>query len=263
MILIFDFFLNDSLSFFCRHRCLVRWAEGEKLYSRLWNENEINRIGVQMNCFNDTKPKEIHRKIRDLSHLHHWKGTEFRAFLLYYGIVILKGNIPSDEYDNFLWLFCAVTICCADKYRQNLPKARELFVEYIEMYSEIYGPCKVSSNVHNLCHVVDDVERFGCLDTISAYDFENRLHHIKLNIKQCNKPLQQIARRLTEQTNTQTPLKNLDKADFEPIYDKKKFIAGDSNPKYNVISMESFILSNIRNGDKYFLSNRTHVLSLF
>lgn len=249
--IIFDSFL---------HRCLVRWAKGEKLYRRLWNEVEINRINTRMDCFNDTKPKELHRKIRDLSCISHWKGTEFRTFLLYFGIVLLKGTIPMEEYECFLYLFCAVTICSTDKYRPTLAVARAIFVDFIEMYTSIYGACKISSNVHNLCHVVDDVERFGSLPTISTYTFENQLHLIKLNIKQCNKPLQQVARRLIERSNNQVPLANLSKVDFKPILNKQFLLAGDVVPKYKEILMESYILSSVGNKNRYFLSSTKEIV---
>lgn len=103
-----------------------------------------------------------------------------------------------------------ITICSTNSYKRFLPKARELFLEYIEEYAEIFGIHTVSSNVHNLCHVVDDVERFGELYGLSAYPFENELHHIKLLLQQCNKPLQQVARRLGE------------RSELRPKYNPKK-----------------------------------------
>lgn len=172
---------------------------GEKrFFRRLFSENVISVIDERLSQYNRFRPKEIHRKIRSLNHIKYWKGTEFRVFLLYVGMVAVKDVLPQNEYEHFLILITAVIICSSDSYKHYLPKARELFIEYIELYIEIYGIHSVSSNVHNLCHVVDDVERFGPLDKISAYEFENELHNIKMLLKQCNKPLEQIARRLTE-----------------------------------------------------------------
>lgn len=113
-------------------------------------------------------------------------------------MVALEGFLPQKEYEHFLTLISAVTICSSDAYKLYIPKARELFIEYIQNYTEIYGKHSISSNVHNLCHIVNDVIDFGPLEKLSAYEFENELHHIKLMIKQCNKPLEQTARRLTE-----------------------------------------------------------------
>lgn len=119
---------------------------------------------------------------------------------MYAGMVILKDFVPMDEYELFLKLVCAVTICSTKTYAPYLPLARELFIEYINGYIDIYGLDSVTSNIHNLSHVVDDVEYLGDLSTISAYKFENSLHLIKLLLKQCNRPLEQLVRRLNERS---------------------------------------------------------------
>lgn len=95
-------------------------------------------------------------------------------------------------------LFCAVTISSCKYYKPYLPLARTLFLEYIEGYINCYGLDTITSNVHNLSHIVDDVETFGDLSQISAYKFENSLHQLKMLVKQCNKPLEQAVRRLCE-----------------------------------------------------------------
>lgn len=98
----------------------------------------------------------------------------------------------------FLKLFCAVIICSSSVYRTYLPLARQLFIDFIENHIEIHGESSITINIHNLSHVVDDVEMFGPLYTISAYEFENCLYQIKLKRKQCSKPLQQVACRVSE-----------------------------------------------------------------
>ena len=53
--------------------------------------------------------------------------------------------------------------------------------------------------MHSLVHVCDDVRRFGALDEFSAFPFENTLGRMKRMLRNGNKPLQQICRRLSEQ----------------------------------------------------------------
>lgn len=125
--------------------------------------------------------------------------------LLYIGIVELKNFLPSHEYQLFLKLVCAVRICFTKAYAQFVPLARDLFIEYIEGYIDIYGIEHVTSNIHYLSHIVDDVEKLGDLSTINAYEFENSLHHMKMLIKTCKYPLEQISRRLHEQFLHQKP----------------------------------------------------------
>lgn len=170
-----------------------------KTKDKLWNDRQINQISASLVQNNHTLPHEIHRSIRSLKHIHFWKATEYRTVLLYIGIVTLKNFIPANKYQLFLKLVCAVRICFTKAYAQFVPLARQLFIEYIEGYIDIYGIENVTSNDHYLSHIVDDVEKLGDLNTINAYEFENSLHHMKLLIKQCNRPLEQITRRLHEQ----------------------------------------------------------------
>lgn len=55
-------------------------------------------------------PREFSRKCRSLTELERWKATEFRLFLLYIGIVALKGPVSCDQYRHFLLLFIAIYI---------------------------------------------------------------------------------------------------------------------------------------------------------
>lgn len=95
--------------------------------------------------------------MRGLDCIAHWKGTELRTFLHYLGIVVLKDHLTTEAYQHFLLLFCAVTICTSKRYFNTLPTARAMLLLFIEMFGEIYGEHCITSNVHNLCHLVDDV----------------------------------------------------------------------------------------------------------
>lgn len=111
---------------------------------------------------------------------------------------MLKKHLPEEEYYNFLRLYCATRICYSDVYKPYIDIAQKWFDDYIEGCISLYGEYSISSNVHGLTHVVNDVKQFGSLEDISAYPFENILQFLKLRIKQKNLPLQQITRRLAE-----------------------------------------------------------------
>ena len=55
-------------------------------------------------------------------------------------------------------------------------------------------------NVHGLVHLAEDARRFGCLDNISAFPFENVLGKLKRMVRKPSFPLQQIIRRLHEKS---------------------------------------------------------------
>ena len=144
-------------------------------------------------------PIEINLSMRDLKYLSHWKAREAHNFLNYIGIVVMKDNIISaDVYKHFLILFTAVTICSVEAFSIFLPVTQNLFESFIEEYAKIYGSQNITSNVHNLEHIVNDVKRFGPLYFISTYPFENQLGRIKKMLRNSKNTLASVANRLEE-----------------------------------------------------------------
>ncbi|XP_055615969.1 uncharacterized protein LOC129762028 [Toxorhynchites rutilus septentrionalis] len=75
----------------------------------------------------------------------------------------------------------------------KLPKEK-----FIEEFIRIYGEQYITSNIHNLEHIVGDVNQFGSLYTISAYPFESYLFQIKNLVRQGNNCLEQVVNRMLE-----------------------------------------------------------------
>lgn len=144
-------------------------------------------------------PSEIHRKVRGLRFLCHWKASECASFLNYIGIALLKGFVDKKQYENFVNLFYAITICSSQHYQKYLPVAQNLFETFIENYSKHFQI--ISSNTHNLIHVVDEVKRFGPLPSLSSYPFENFLYQIKQMVRSGRLPLNQIINRISEKSH--------------------------------------------------------------
>lgn len=114
-------------------------------------------------------PKEVHRSVRSLRDLLHWKGSEYRTFLLYFSFIILKTVIADDPYQHFLSFFLAVTICSSEEHFKYLPVAYKLLKTFVDSYGDYYGKEYITSNVHNSIHLVEEVKRFGKLQTFNAY----------------------------------------------------------------------------------------------
>lgn len=191
-------------------------------------------------------------------------GTEFRSFLQYVGVVVLKNCLRNEEYMHFIKLHCAVVLCSTDKFvNKNRNKiiqlARDLFREYIEEYIELYGIEFISSNVHNLDHVVDDVLRFGNLTKISSYVFENCLSRLKFRLRNCDKPLEQISRRIIELDLDYRDQIDLDEQCKEPIL--KYAFESDGKQVHSQIIFGTDLLLNSRHfGDKWFLTDDGQVI---
>lgn len=91
-------------------------------------------------------------------------------------------------------LFCAITICSSEQYENNLNIAHTLLESFVEYFVDIYGEDYITSNVHNLLHLVADVKRFGILTTFNTYPFESKLFTIKNMISSGHRSLVQIAK---------------------------------------------------------------------
>ena len=154
----------------------------------LWLKGPLNvRIGShKKNCIsaklvNSSKfmPSEFNRKPRSLDDLDRFKATELRSFLLYTGPVVLRNNIDINVYKNFLLLSSAINLLSRSDIQGSVEQAREYMHQFIEHFIHIYGRKNAVYNVHNLCHLPDDVVMHGTLDNFSAFQFENFLGFLK------------------------------------------------------------------------------------
>lgn len=185
---------------------------------------------VSQYLLNCKLPAEFHRKCRDLECLSMWKGTELRTFLHYVGMVVLKDHLTTEAYDHFLLLLVAVLICSSKEYFAHLELARSMFYQYIELFGEIYGEEYIFSNVHNLSHVADEVARFGQLESFSAYPFESKLGKIKNLLRNGNRPLAQVAKRMMEEMQCAGSNDGLDSSTHTP----QSITVGKKNDGANV-----------------------------
>lgn len=159
------------ISLYISYRLLQLWTGDIKSYPRSWSNAQIVEISNLLLSVNETKPNDIHRSVRSLKRMKRWKGTEFRTVLLYVGIVLFKdynNYLSADEYELFSNLFCATTICTTKAYQQYVPVVRNLLVEFNEMHISLYGDHSMTSNLHLLSHMIDDVEYLGDLSTMSS-----------------------------------------------------------------------------------------------
>lgn len=237
------------------------WTGDIKSYPRSWSNAQIVEISNLLLSVNETKPNDIHRSVRSLKRMKRWKGTEFRTVLLYVGIVLFKDYLSADEYELFSNLFCATTICTTKAYQQYVPVVRNLLVEFNEMHISLYGDHSMTSNLHLLSHMIDDVEYLGDLSTMSSYPFENALYQIKLLIKQCDRPLQQVARRHYERSVSNENVKWDRKQKF-PKLDHQLFLPDSNDILFQHIEYKQNVLSS-RNGnqkDQWFLSNENQIV---
>lgn len=253
-----DFPISDSLHLIdlgVMKRLLVGWRDGnfKNLITKWRADDTLKVTEFLLTC---KLPSEIHRSMRGLDELHHWKASEFRSFFYYLSIVILPEFLSKGPYEHFLTLFCGVTICSSLKYSSILDLSHELLLYFVENFKTYYGNY-ITSNIHNLVHITDEVRKFGPLDTFNSYPFENKLYCIKRMLRAGNKPLSQIAKRLTESDwNVHSKLNN---AKNETTNQYPVIKTNSKNRK--IIDFGKFIISNKRQ-DKYFMTTEEEIIEV-
>lgn len=154
-------------------------------------------------------PQEFARKIRAINNWAKYKATECKFFALYIGPIVLKRIIPNDQYQHFLSFQYASRVLWSERTARNtVHLSRRLLENFFLQCKQIYGQTSASINMHNLNHVVDDVEfTHLSLSYINAFAYKNYLGIIKRKLRSPYRLLAQICRRNHEATNLNTKAK--------------------------------------------------------
>lgn len=270
-----DFPIGDALHLIdlgITKRFLIGWKTGSLNNPKArWSGTQMQQISeFLLAC---KLPTEIRRPFRELEHLTRWKGTEYRSFLLYVSIVVLNKFFSSkDIYEHFLHFFCAIQICSRQKQSShNYKIARSLLNDFLNGVKLMYGEHMFCSNMHNLIHLVDDVERFGPLGSFDAYPFESKLYCIKNMLRSGHLPLSQVAKRLVElqenlngvfdEPSGEPELKfPLDKS--ETPQNLKKIIEENQMDVYACLKLRTFAINSNSDADSWILTKQRSILKI-
>lgn len=160
--------------------------------------NQIKQISNNLLQIQSSVPSEFQRKPRPLIFIKQWKATEYRQFLFYTGLVVLRNILRDDLYQHFLELYVAVRILSCKDSDEYLHYSQLLLEHFVDSFSILYKKYFISHNIHGLIHITDDVKYLGSIDNFSAFRFENFMFHIKKLIHKNEKPLQQLFKRYKE-----------------------------------------------------------------
>lgn len=250
-------------------KCMKMWMKESFAYKIKWTSNDMSTIDQAIYHCNKHLSSDINRQVRSLKYMSYFKATEFRTILLYTGMVIFKNSLPVDIYEHYL-LFClAVRLCSCRTYvkkKQLTNLARALFSKYCDLFVLIYGSNAVVSNIHNIIHIVDDVENIGPLSELSTYPFENFLREIKLRTQASRAPLEQITRRLVElsQNFNSKPIDlNMIQLERRAWYPQMKYETGVRSGLYKFIQVTPNIFFSTRKiGDSWFITIKKEIIKM-
>ncbi len=76
--------------------------------------------------------------------------------------------------------------------------AEKLLIFFVTNFAKIYGSEFLVYNTHSLIHLAQDARKYGALDSVSCFPFENYLGHLKRMVRRPQNPVEQIVRRVDE-----------------------------------------------------------------
>ncbi|KAK3922109.1 LOW QUALITY PROTEIN: Aspartate--tRNA(Asp/Asn) ligase, partial [Frankliniella fusca] len=164
------------------------------------SQNVVNAINKAIEKLRIFCPSEFSRMCRSFTDSAIWKATECRQFLLYIGVLVLKGLISKEQYNLFLKLHVATRIVCSKSLCLKFGRiAGDLMTSFVKDSPKVCGKSFPTYCVHNLCHIYDDVQRQEQpLDCFSAFPYESFHCTLKNLLRGRAKPLAQLYKRMQE-----------------------------------------------------------------
>lgn len=174
-------------------RLLDFWLCHKNVKLSVMERNELDR---RTNLIRKWIPYEFDRKFRSIKYFEKYKAAEYRFFLLYCGPIVLKCILDDFKYNHFLLLHVSYRLLSTRRNNEFINYAREYLNSFVSVAKDLYGKHFITINVHNLHHIVDDVEIMNCpINLISAYSFESHLGKIKNILHSPHHTVSQFCRR--------------------------------------------------------------------
>ena len=178
-------------------RLLLLWKEGP-LPFRL-SSTQVKTMNLFIKNIRNCIPPAFNRKPRSMDELKLWKATEFRTFVMYTGIILLREILDRKKYIHFLSLCVAVRIMYNDLLlEEHKDYAEHLLLYFVNKVKVMYGNRFVVYNVHSLLHICQIAVDNRSLQRVTAYRFENNMSKIRSWIRGTGNPIIQISNRLME-----------------------------------------------------------------
>ena len=143
-------------------------------------------------------PCEFRRTPRPIEVMSYWKASEFRSWLLYFAIPILKSFLPPEYIHHLALLVCAVHILLSDSVSSaKLDTADRLLKTFYNLVPHFYPLDECTSNMHSLVHMVPFVRLWGPLWAHSMFGFENMNGILKTTFHGTRKVVDQLVFNVT------------------------------------------------------------------
>ncbi|XP_033725860.1 uncharacterized protein LOC117315674 [Pecten maximus] len=113
----------------------------------------------------------VPRLIDDIAH---WKSSEFRNFLLYWGIPVMSKILRKEYFVHFCLLARAIFLLSMENISPvDIATAEGALLLFVENFERLYEARYTTLNLHQLIHLVDCVRHTGPLFVNNCFIFED------------------------------------------------------------------------------------------
>ena len=124
-------------------------------------------------------PSDFRRKPRNLCYLNDWKATELKYFIMFY-LPSIKGLITNDEFILLTMTSTLVTLMTKRFLTEGDIAAIDLIADRtVQLVQRIFGLDCMTSNIHDLLHMADQVRETGPQPQLSTSVFEDLIRFMK------------------------------------------------------------------------------------
>lgn len=124
-------------------------------------------------------PTSITRTPRDLDDVKLYKASEWRSFLIFYGILCFDRVLGEKYREHFAMLSCAYFILLKNSItEEELDLAETYLRQYVFLTEQYFGLTSMTYNIHLLLHEIQAVRDFGPVWGHSTFIFEGENHFL-------------------------------------------------------------------------------------
>lgn len=181
---------------------IALWTKGKLDY-------RINRINwlrmlkhlekISQNC-----PEELQKPFNYNDDTDTWDAYHWKLFLIYFGPIVLHGNLPRKFYIHFLYLHLASRIMINPyKSRKHSALIVGLFLNrFTTEFAQLYGEDFIDYNVHNLIHFEDTISQLGSIESVGGFSYDEQFNFVHSLIQyNANISIDEIAEQILYKNN--------------------------------------------------------------
>lgn len=119
-------------------------------------------------------PVELTRIPRSVKDRKFWKASEWRSFLLFYGLPVLCGLLCKKYWNHFFLLVFGLYTLLQEKVQHiQIDQAENALKKFVKGFEKLYGKENMTFNVHLMTHISLSVRNWGPLWATSTFSFES------------------------------------------------------------------------------------------